>query len=180
MNILKNTRTYLVGHIENAGSEAITWREKITIELNKLGIKVFNPFLKPFVNPVPEDESTKQFLIDCLHSGDFDKVHAHMKKIRAFDLRMVDMSDFIIAKIDPVKASWGSADEIFTALKARKPVFLAVDGGKEKTPLWLMGSMKQEFIYNTVDEILYQIKEIDSGNIELDDKYWRLFLPEYR
>lgn len=178
-NILYRTKVYLVGAIQY-DDKARKWRDEITKELNNLGIIVFNPFEKPFVNSVKEDEMTQSFLHQKMSEGDFETVRKHMKQIRAFDLRCVDLADFIIACIDPKIASWGSADEIYTSLRMKKPLFLIVKGGIQKCPLWLMGSIPTEFIYPSVESVVDDLKLINSGDIEIDSKFWRLLKPELR
>lgn len=180
MGILNKTKVYLIGSIQNSGIEARTWREHATKELSSSGIICFDPFKKPFLNSVDEDELTMSKLLHCMNAGFYKTVSQHMKKIRAFDLRLVDLSDFVIACISPTKASWGSADEIFTALRLRKPTFIVIEGGVSKTPLWIMGSIPTEYLFNNLDECLNRIKDIDSGKYPIDDKYWRLLDEKFR
>lgn len=179
MKTLNKTKCYLVGAIQYT-SNGRTWREKAEIFLQSINVTVFNPFKKPFVEDIKEDETTKQWMIDNLNLGNFHIVESHMKKIRALDLRCVDLSDFIIGYIDPKVMSWGTADEIFTALRLRKPVFLVIDGGAKNTPVWLLGSMSHDLIYPDFDSLFSYLKEIDDGNIQLDSKYWKLLKPEFR
>ena len=103
-----------------------------------------------------------------------------MREIRAFDLNLVDRSDFIVAHFIPDVASWGSAEELVTAIRMKKPVFLSIEGGKKKTPLWIMGMLPHKYIYNNVNEIIDKIKEIDSGRKKIDNERWRLLRKELR
>ena len=43
-----------------------------------------------------------------------------------------DIADFIIAHLVPDVASWGSAEEIVTAVRMKKPIFVSMEGGKDK------------------------------------------------
>ena len=45
-----------------------------------------------------------------------------MTQVRSYDLNLVDRSDFIIAHLLPDVASWGSAEELVTAVRMKKPV----------------------------------------------------------
>jgi hypothetical protein len=103
-----------------------------------------------------------------------------MKTVRAYDLNLVDRSDFIVAHLVPEVASWGSAEEIVTALREKKPVFVSMEGGKSKTPLWMLGMFPHKYIYNTVDEIIDMLFAIDCGNKPIDSDRWRLLQKEYR
>jgi hypothetical protein len=55
-----------------------------------------------------------------------------------------------------------------------------MEGGKKKTPLWMMGMIPHHYIYDSVDEILSMLKEIDEGNKKIDSHRWRLLRKELR
>ena len=117
MNLLENTRTNLVGHTQYANGR--DWREDVTEELAHIGIKIFNPYDKPFVKDVDEDEDTRLSIAHCMEHGYFNDVAERMKLIRSYDLNLVDRSDFIVAHLLPDVASWGSAEEIVTAVRIK-------------------------------------------------------------
>lgn len=177
-NILTKTKVYLVGHMQYANGRG--WREEITPALRAMGITVFDPYHKPFVDDAAEDEATRAWLKERMEMGDYDAVAERMKLVRNFDLRICDLSDFIIAHINPAVASWGSAEEIVTSVRAKKPVFLSVEGGKTKAPLWIMGMLPHKYIYNNLDEVVATLQRIHSGDKEIDSDRWKLLLPEYR
>ena len=58
----------------------------------------------------------------------YDEITNRMKTIRSYDLNLVDRSDFIIAHLVPEVASWGSAEEIVTAVRMKKPIFISMEG----------------------------------------------------
>lgn len=178
MNVLNKTRTYLVGHMQYA--EGRGWRDYITSSLEEMGVVVFDPYKKPFLKDVNEDEIAREKLHEWMKNGEYDKVQERMKIVRSYDLNLVDRSDFIIAHIVPNIASWGSAEELVTANRAKKPIFLSVEGGKEKTPLWIMGMLPHKYIYNNVDEILDVLTAIDDGIKEIDSDRWRLLREDLR
>jgi hypothetical protein len=62
----------------------------------------------------------------------------------------------------------------------KKPVFISMEGGKCNTPLWVMGWKIDNFIYDSIDEVLDVVKKIDSGEKEIDSKRWRLLKKELR
>ena len=99
---------------------------------------------------------------------------------RSYDLNLVDRSDFIIAHLLPDVASWGSAEEIVTAVRMKKPVFVSMEGGKTKTPLWMMGMMPHKYIYDSIEDVVDMIKRIDNGEKEIDSDRWRLLRKELR
>lgn len=177
-NILEKTRTYLVGHMQYASGR--DWRKYVEDELEKLNIVTFNPYRKPFVKDVEEDEGARQKMADDMASEYYNDVTERMRVVRNYDLNLVDRSDFIIAHILPEVASWGSAEELVTAVRAKKPVFISMEGGKQKTPLWIMGMLPHHYIYNSIEEVLDMIHQINDGKKAIDSDRWRLLRKELR
>ncbi|MAF25380.1 hypothetical protein CL634_07375 [bacterium] len=178
MDLLEKTRTYLVGHMQYADGR--DWREYVEEELRPLGIRIFNPYKKPFVKDVAEDEGMRQKVEEAMQNAHFSDVAKRMKQIRSYDLNLVDRSDFIIAHLLPDVASWGSAEEIVTAVRMKKPVFISMEGGKGKTPLWMMGMLPHHYIYDSIEDAIDMIKKINSGEKEIDSDRWRLLKKELR
>lgn len=178
MGILFKTRTYLIGSMQYA--EGRSWRERITPELKQMGITVFDPYNKPFCDDVDEDEETRKNLSRLMEEEDLDAVAERMKPVRNYDLRLCDISDFLIAHIIPNVASWGSAEELSVSCRMKKPVFISIEGGRKKCPLWITGMFPPRYIYNSVEEIMDMLKKIDSGEKKIDGDKWRLLREEYR
>lgn len=178
MGLLNKTKTYLVGHMQYADGQE--WRGLVKHRLETIGIQIFNPYDKPFIKDVDEGNSVRAKLQEKLHSEDYDYVQEKMREIRIFDLNLVDRSDFIIAHIIPKIASWGSAEELVTAVRCKKPVFLSVEGGKKACPQWIFGMFPHKYIYNNIDEVLDTIVKIDSGEISINNDRWRLLKECYR
>lgn len=178
MNLLKKTKTYLIGHMQYHNGS--TWRKYVRSELNLLGVTTFDPYDKPFIKDVEEGEEIRNKLKNHLQNGQYDEVQKSMKEIRIYDLNLVDRSDFIIAHVIPDVASWGSAEELVTANRAKKPIFLSIEGGKSKCPLWILGMIPHKYIYNNIEEILITLKMIDKGELCIDSSRWRLLRQEFR
>lgn len=177
-NLLNKTKTYLVGHMQYLSGR--NWREEIAKKLSPLGITSFDPYKKPFIKDVDEGENSRQEMDVWMKTKQYDRVTNKMKMVRAYDLNLVDRSDFIIAHLVPEVASWGSAEEIVTAVREKKPIFISMEGGKSKTPLWMLGMLPHKYIYNSLDEIVEMLNAIDSGQKEIDSDRWRLLKTEYR
>lgn len=177
-NLLYKTRTYLVGHMQYLSGR--DWRKEVTEKLAPLNILCFNPYEKPFMKDVEEDEASRQEMETWMKTKQYDRVTEKMKTVRAYDLNLVDRSDFIVAHLVPDVASWGSAEEIVTAVREKKPVFISMEGGKAKTPLWMLGMLPHKFIYNNLDEVIEMLYAIDNGSKPIDSDRWRLLRKEYR
>lgn len=174
--VLEKTRCYLVGHMEYGNGRE--WREEAKNRLNSLGVVCFDPYEKPFKYTIKEDEETQDKL-KKLRKTNAALVHTHMKEIIAFDLAMVDRSDFIICCIDPSVPTYGTTHELVAANLAKKPIFVFVKGGIEKTPLWLMGLLSPKAFFNSLDDILLKLEKINNGSIKISSKRWRFLKRRY-
>ena len=178
LNLLDKTKTYLVGHMQYLSGR--NWRQEIAEKLRDLNITCFDPYKKPFMKDVEEDEASRQEMETWMKTKQYDRVTEKMKIVRAYDIKLVDRSDFIIAHLVPDVASWGSAEEIVTAVRMKKPIFVSMEGGKAKTPLWMLGMLPHKYIYNSLEEVVEMLCAIDNGNKKIDSDRWRLLRKEYR
>ena len=168
----------MVGHIQYLSGR--NWREEVAEKLSPLKITCFDPYKKPFVKDVEEDEASRKEMETWMKTKQYDRISEKMKTVRAYDLNLVDRSDFIIAHLVPEVASWGSAEEIVTAVREKKPVFISMEGGKSKTPLWMMGMLPHKYIYNNIEEIIDMIYAINDETKPIDSDRWRLLRKEFR
>lgn len=177
-NALYRTKCYTIGAMESADGSG--WRHKVEEVLIPRAITVFNPYKKPFINDCDESPDVRTRMRDLMRDGQYDHVTEWARAIRRFDLNLVDRSDFIIAYIDPKVPSWGTAEELSTAIGSRKPIFVIMEGGKASTPLWLMGQLKHKYIYDNLNQALDMLVRIDDGKVQIDSPTWRLLKKEYR
>ena len=177
-HLLKDTRCYLIGHMQY--TDGRPWREIVKIRLGNCGIKFFDPYYKPFVHDIPEDENSRNEMKRWMETGQYDLVQSRMWDVRSYDLRLCDICDFYIAHIVPSVASWGSAEEITTIIREKKPLFLSVEGGKKATPLWLMGVVPHKYIYDNVEDVINMVENIDGGYVKTNSERWKLLKPELR
>jgi hypothetical protein len=179
-NVLSKARAYLCGAMEF--SDGRGWREVVKKALSGRDITFFDPYIKPFIDDVPEDESSRKEMKHWRETRQFDILAQKMKKVRSDDLRCIDIADFVIAVVKPSVASWGSAEEICTAVRQKKPIFLVIDDpdGVEACPLWFFGMIPHKYIYGSLVEAITTIKGIDDGLIRLNSDRWHLLKPELR
>lgn len=179
-NLLRGTRCYLIGHMQYADGRG--WRESIKDTFKETGIKFIDPYYKPFVHDVPEDEHSRAEMLHWMETEQYDLVSQRMKDVRGYDLRLCDICDWFIAVIKPSVASWGSSEEITTIIREKKPLFLVIDDprGKRATPLWLMAVMPHKYIYNNLEEAIQTIKAIDNGVVKMSSDRWKLLLNDLR
>jgi len=177
-NILKNTKVYLAGNMEYTDDSA-NWRKDVTDKLEKLNIKVLSPLDTMFMFQNDEGDEDRKMLKSARENEDYEYVHNYMKGVVQKDLRLIDLSDYIIVNLEIYKPTFGTMHEIVVADQQKKPIFLVVNN-KQHTPLWLLGLLKPQYIYNNIDDAIEMIRKIDSGEKQIDLRRWRLLLPEYR
>jgi hypothetical protein len=176
MGLLQGTNCYTIGPLEcGSFKEARRWRTYVQDKLKPLEIKILSPLDKMFRNFKTESESTNNQLKQALKDGKYELVHEEMKMIRNRDLAACDLSTFLIAIIEPGIATYGSIDEIVTSKRNQKPVFLVIpDKGFEAIPLWLASYFQPNWVYKNLDEVIDTIYKIDSGEIPIKNKYWKI------
>lgn len=163
---LKNQRVYLAGAMDRVPDRGATWRDNITPFLENLEIVVFNPISKP-TDVGLEDKDTHQIKTKLKEMHRYDELSSMMKTIRAVDLRLVDMSDFLIVNLDLDTHPCGTLEEIFWANRQKKPIIVHMVQGKDKTPDWLFGTIPHQMIFSTWDEIKNYLNHINfSENID--------------
>lgn len=163
-------------------SDGRAWRDLVEKELGGRGITFLNPYSKPFIQEVKEDESSREEMAIWRENGDFDRVAARMKRVRSDDLRCIDLSDWLLAFLKPKVASWGTGEEIPSAIRQKKPVFLVIDDPKgiRACPYWFFGMIPHKYIYGSLEEAIETIKGIDDGKIDITSDRWHLLKKEFR
>ena len=181
VNFLEGTRCYLIGSMQYAkGGQGRSWRELVKSTLLPREVTCFDPYSKPFIKSIQEDEKSFTELQDKINAGKFAEVREEMKEIRSVDLSMVDRSDFIIAYIHPTVPSWGTPEELSQAVRLKKPIFLVVEGGIHKCPFWIFGMLHYKYMYNSIEDALKVICNIDDGILSPDSGRWRFLQKKYR
>jgi nucleoside 2-deoxyribosyltransferase len=162
MNRLRNQRVYLAGAMDRVADRGNGWRDKITPFLESLGVVVFNPIKKPSSIGM-EDEITHQHKSVLKSKEQYDELSALMKSIRSVDLRLVDISDFLIVNLDLDVHPCGTYEEIFWANRQKKPIIIHMVQGKQKAPDWLFGTIPHRMIFSSWDEIESHLYHIDTA-----------------
>lgn len=157
-----------------------TWREVVKNRLSNIGILTLDPYNHPFINSQEENDEVRENLREELEKGNYDIVSRFFKQIRAEDLRMVDLSDFIICYINPKIPTIGTIEELAISCRQQKPIFLVIEGGKKKAPYWLFGMLNHNYMYGSFEEMLFVIERINNGDIKLSSSKWKLLKPELR
>jgi nucleoside 2-deoxyribosyltransferase len=148
MNRLKDQRVYLAGAMDRVKDRGNGWRDNITPFLEDLGIIVFNPIKKPSIVGI-EDAATHELKTKLKNQERYEGLSQVMKVIRSVDLRLVDISDFLIVNLDLDIHPCGTYEEIFWANRQKKPIIVHMEQGKQSAPDWLFGTIPHEMIFSS-------------------------------
>ena len=151
-----------------------TWRQRIKLDLSDLGIIWLDPTRKPTNLAVESAESRKR-LAEAKEAGDFDYVCDQIKIIRTTDLRLTDVSDFLVVHLDTEIYSCGTWEEIANANRQKKPIVVHVEQGKSATPNWLLGMIPHEMIFSSWDDLYGYLRSISRDPIFNRLKRWHFF-----
>lgn len=174
MNRLNKTRVYLAGAMDRVPDRGSTWRDNITPFLKNMGIDVLNPITKPG-NVGLEDQDSHIIKSKLKSKENYDELSSMMKTIRSVDLRLVDISDFLIVNLDISQHPCGTLEELFLANRQKKPIIVHMVQGKKHTPDWLFGTIPHQMIFSDWQQIKEYLEHINSGeNIETY-KRWYFF-----
>lgn len=177
-NILDLSICYLAGPIDYAEDLGVGYRQKI-LSLAKekgLNIKFLDPTNK--LTGLQDDIGQEQDSIQRYKKrGHWKALTKLMKKIVRSDLRQVDLSDFVIVKVDVGVHQCGTYHELIQADIQKKPVLVIIEGGKEKAPSWLFGIIDYKLMFSTEEECVDYLVRVNSGEEDLDDR-WVLFRKE--
>ena len=172
MERLKNQRVYLAGPMDRCPNEGRAWREFISSFLDDLGVVILNPLNKP-IDIAQEDSDSRLFRKQLKEKEDYETLSKEMKIIRNVDLRMVDISDFLIVNLDMDIYPCGTLEEIFLANRQKKPVVVHMKQGKKHVPDWLFGTLPHETMFSTWQEVKDYLLYINSSeNIETLNRWY--------
>jgi nucleoside 2-deoxyribosyltransferase len=171
---LNNQRVYLAGAMDRVADRGNGWRDNITPFLESLGIMVFNPIKKPSVIGM-EDSSTHNLKSRLKLESNYDELSKLMKVIRSVDLRLVDISDFLIVNLDLDIHPCGTYEEIFWANRQKKPIIIHMVQGKNNAPDWLFGTIPHQMIFSRWDEIKQYLYHINDDQEITNHNRWYFF-----
>ena len=171
---------YLSGPMEFVADHGVEWRRKFIrlVKEAKLNIDLIDPTNKPGGDDVKIGEN-KQYQEQLQKDGKWLELQQYVHSYRRYDLRYVDISDFIVAVIDPRVPQWGTGDEVYMGERQHKPMFFVCDGGLAKLPRWLFDviDLDNPFkgtrcnVFSSVEEVIHELDLLNSGRIPLSDEW---------
>lgn len=173
-NRLRYMRGYLCGAMDRVADGGETWRVSLQKDLADLGVFWLDPTHKPIDIGI-EDATMRAEIKDLKQIGLYDEVSPPVKVIRAVDLRMVDISDFLVVNLDLEIHACGTYEELFLANRQKKPIIIHVEQGKENAPNWLFGTLPHEMIFSTWDEVKGYLRHVAKDSTIQHFNRWMFF-----
>lgn len=173
-NRLKGNRGYLGGAMDRVLDGGVGWRINLQRELADLDVIWMDPTSKPIEIGI-EDLENREYRHKMKECGSFDTVSTDMKIIRCVDLRMVDLSDFLIVSIDLDVHQCGTYEELFLANREKKPIILMITQGKKNCPDWLLGTVPHDLIFNSWEEVKQYVRHVAHDPVINTFRRWMFF-----
>ena len=171
---LFQTRGYLCGPMDKVADCGIDWRRKLIERLYFMGINWLDPTNKPCTRAL-EGEAEVALGHELLSERRYDEAAKMFREVRHIDLRLVDICDFVVARIDLSVPMCGTWEEIFWANRMQKPVIAVIVQGKANAPGWLFGTLPHHMIFSTMLQAEAYLKHISyEQEIDLADR-WAFF-----
>lgn len=193
MNLLKDTTVYLAGPVEFDENHR-SWRDEITEFLNKIGVKVYDPLVKPdcLYPPITQenpsgylDNFRKWYNSDKpLELSNSLKIFNALKYVRKICLRLVRASDWTIFYL-PKKFSVGTYEELTEAVRLDKPILVFCEDGQMYTSSWALSMIPNDVgetheIFNeNIEDLKLSISSIDEGRTKIDPLKW-IFISYFK
>jgi hypothetical protein len=166
--------------MEFAKDHGIEWRRKFIDLAWSKGLDI--DFIDPTNKPGGEDlkvQEDKEVQIKLQEAGEYFKLREYVSLYRRFDLRFVDISDFLVIVVDPTIHMCGTYNEVFIAEQQHKPCFFICEGGLKTLPRWLFDVIdldepergKRCNVFQTIDQVIEELTLIDSGVIPMSNKW---------
>lgn len=174
-NRLRGSAVYLAGPMTDLPDLGVGWRQAITPALKAMGVVVLDPTDKP-IDIGKEDAEARSKFRAMREAGDLEGVRQVMKVIRRVDLRCVDLSSFIIVRLDGTP-TMGTFEEIAMSVREQKPTLIWLDGAytKDNVNPWLLSQVPLEHIFESQEALIGYLEAIDVSPNHPEDRRWMLF-----
>ena len=170
---LYGMRCYLIGAMDRVKDGGVEWRDAMIPFLRHKGVVALNPCDKP-IQIGAEGAENRARRHELKQLGRYDEVSTEMKEIRVVDLRMVDMSDFLICNIDLDVHACGTYEELSWANRLKRPVLIHCEQGKASMPDWAFAMLPHQLFFDTWLDVRNYLCKVNMGQAD-HLKRWMFF-----
>jgi hypothetical protein len=160
--------------MDRVNDGGIGWRKELQEQLADLKIFWLDPTNKPIDIGI-EDLPSREIRRQAKKQGRYDLVQHDMRTIRSVDLRMVDISDFLVVNLDMDIHASGTYEELYLANREKKPIIVRIEQGKALCPDWLFGTIPEQMIFSTWAEVHKYLRHIAHDKMVETFNRWYFF-----
>jgi nucleoside 2-deoxyribosyltransferase len=168
MNYLKGKSVYLAGAMQCAPNSGIQWRQDITPRLKEFGITVYDPTHK--VSSIAEEiGENKDIFRKLILAEKWKDLKETFKPVAKWDLRRVDLSDFIIVNYAPTYPSTGTWHEMVVCQYQNKPTLLVYNKKDlQHFNPWVSVLVRPEHLFSSWELLFEYLAKVNAGEIDRD------------
>ena len=180
---------YLSGPMEFAKDYGVEWRKKFRqlAREARLKIDLIDPTDKPGGQDIKigENQAYQQAL---QREGRWGELKEYVGRYRRYDLRFVDICDFLVVVVDPTIPQWGTSNETVLGEWQHKPNFFINANGLYDLPRWLFDIIEVPYhnlesnVFTSVEDVIQHLKDIDEDRFPMSREWVlvRKYLEELR
>lgn len=168
MNYLNGKACYLAGAMQNAQNSGIQWRLDITPKLESFGLEVYDPTHK--MSSIAEEiGENKDKFRSLILNEQWVELKEEFKPVAKWDLRRVDLSDFIIINYIPYTASVGTWQELTICSSQNKPILLKYNKEDlQQFNPWISVLTRPEHLFSSWDLLFQYLEKVNEGHGDRD------------
>lgn len=175
---------YLSGPMEFVADHGVEWRRKFIQLVHEAGLNIdlIDPTDKPGGENVRIGEN-KAIQVEMQQNGRFRELQQYVHEYRRYDLRFVDISDFLVTVVDPRVPQWGTGNEVYVGEMQHKPNFIICEGGLYNLPRWLFDvidkiesddpkeAARNSNVYESVEDVVQELIMLNSEQKPLNPEW---------
>ena len=164
MGWLDGLSIYLAGPVDNVQSGE-DWRAKYNNSLKVLGLKIYNPMVKPdWISELARVKKIDESTVIDMNNGIYDKSASAADEVRSVCLSMVSHSDIILCYL-PKIFTIGTIDELFKADEQLKPIIFIFEP-KGIVSLYAAGLFNRHIVSSSFENALNLLNDINEQGFQ--------------
>lgn len=166
MRHLNGKSVYLSGSMHSLNDCGTSWRDDITPRLESMGITVLDPCKKIILpqNGADEIGADKERFRKIAVAEDWKKLKEDFWPVVRYDLRCVDLANFIIFNYDASVPTIGTIHELVVATFEKKVILLKYNRSQlHLFNPWIATFIKENHFFYDWEHMFEHLEKVDSG-----------------
>jgi hypothetical protein len=173
MNYLNGKAVYLCGAMSAYKDSGMAWREWIKpILVDRFELKVHDPTRKQVAAAIEIGENKEHFR-ELIMDEKWQELKDAFALVCRYDLRAVDLSDFLIVDYDSACHTVGTIHELVVASSQKKPILVKYKKEQLNTfNPWMSVLICPEHFFSEWDDLFAYLDRVNKGEVNSD--YWSI------